>query len=137
MKAILAVTAGGERYRLGHYGAITKVPRGNFAGKGMLLSASRGVTSTKERKAQPFPIRFFQEAILRRFGCREGSGRLERFRGAGSLCDHPSGRAGGTMMTVIGGIAMYLAGPESLKLLFHGFVVLVGLLILAAAQPRP
>ena len=41
------------------------------------------------------------------------------------------------MMTVIGGIAMYLAGPESLKLLFHGFVVLVGLLILAAAQPRP
>ena len=71
MKAILAVTAGGERYRLGHYGAITKVPRGNFAGTGMLLSASRGVTSTKERKAQPFPIRFFQEAILRRFGCPE------------------------------------------------------------------
>jgi len=27
---------------------------------------------------------------------------------------------------LIGGIAMYLAGPESLKLLFHAFVVLVG-----------
>jgi hypothetical protein len=29
---------------------------------------------------------------------------------------------------------VYLAGPESLKLLFHGFVVLVGVLILAGAQ---
>jgi amino acid transporter len=35
---------------------------------------------------------------------------------------------------LIGGIAVYLAGPESLKLLFHGFVVLVGVLILAGAQ---
>ena len=35
---------------------------------------------------------------------------------------------------LIGGIAIYLAGPESLKLLFHGFVVLVGVLILAGAQ---
>jgi hypothetical protein len=35
---------------------------------------------------------------------------------------------------LIGGIAMYLAGPMSLKLLFHGFVVLVGVLILAGAQ---
>ena len=35
---------------------------------------------------------------------------------------------------LIGGIAMYLAGPISLKLLFHGFVVLVGVLILAGAQ---
>src|SRR6201997_2378436 len=35
---------------------------------------------------------------------------------------------------LIGGIAMYLAGPESIKLLFHGFVVLVGVLILAGAQ---
>jgi amino acid transporter len=35
---------------------------------------------------------------------------------------------------LIGGIAMYLAGPESLKLLFHGFVVLVGVLILAGAE---
>ncbi len=35
---------------------------------------------------------------------------------------------------LIGGIAMYLAGPESLKLLFHAFVVLVGVLILAGAQ---
>ena len=35
---------------------------------------------------------------------------------------------------LIGGISVYLAGPESLKLLFHGFVVLVGVLILAGAQ---
>jgi Amino acid permease len=35
---------------------------------------------------------------------------------------------------LIGGIAMYLAGPTSAKLLFHGFVVLVGVLILAGAQ---
>ncbi|HKN15327.1 MAG TPA: APC family permease [Candidatus Sulfotelmatobacter sp.] len=35
---------------------------------------------------------------------------------------------------LIGGIAMYLAGPQSLKLLFHAFVVLVGVLILAGAQ---
>jgi len=35
---------------------------------------------------------------------------------------------------LIGGIAMYLAGPMTLKLLFHGFVVLVGVLILAGAQ---
>jgi len=34
---------------------------------------------------------------------------------------------------LIGGIAMYLIGPVSLKLLFHGFVVLVGTLILAGA----
>ncbi len=35
---------------------------------------------------------------------------------------------------LIGGIAMYLVGPTTLKLLFHGFVVLVGVLILAGAQ---
>jgi amino acid transporter len=35
---------------------------------------------------------------------------------------------------LIGGIAMYLVGPISVKLLFHGFVVLVGVLILAGAQ---
>jgi amino acid transporter len=34
---------------------------------------------------------------------------------------------------LIGGIAMYLIGPVPLKLLFHGFVVLVGTLILAGA----
>jgi amino acid transporter len=34
---------------------------------------------------------------------------------------------------LIGGIAMYLVGPTSLKLLFHAFVVLVGVLILAGA----
>jgi len=35
---------------------------------------------------------------------------------------------------LIGGITMYLIGPMSLKLIFHGFVVLVGVLILAGAQ---
>jgi hypothetical protein len=35
---------------------------------------------------------------------------------------------------LIGGITMYLAGPMTLKLIFHGFVVLVGVLILAGAQ---
>ena len=35
---------------------------------------------------------------------------------------------------LIGGIAMYLSGPHWAKLLFHGFVVLVGVLILAGAQ---
>ncbi len=35
---------------------------------------------------------------------------------------------------LIGGIAMYLAGPTILKVLFHAFVVVVGVLILAGAQ---
>src|SRR6202011_5221135 len=35
---------------------------------------------------------------------------------------------------LIGGIAMYLVGPMWLKLLFHGFVVLVGVLILSGAE---
>ena len=35
---------------------------------------------------------------------------------------------------LIGGIAMYLPGPMVAKLLFHAFVVLVGVLILAGAQ---
>jgi len=35
---------------------------------------------------------------------------------------------------LIGGITMYLVGPMMLKLVFHGFVVLVGVLILAGAQ---
>jgi len=35
---------------------------------------------------------------------------------------------------LIGGIAMYLVGPYTVKLLFHGFVVLVGVLILAGAE---
>ena len=35
---------------------------------------------------------------------------------------------------LIGGITMYLVGPEMLRLVFHGFVVLVGVLILAGAQ---
>src|SRR5579863_3530970 len=35
---------------------------------------------------------------------------------------------------LIGGIAVYLAGPTILKVLFHAFVVVVGVLILAGAQ---
>ena len=35
---------------------------------------------------------------------------------------------------LIGGIAMYLSGPVWARLIFHGFVVLVGVLILAGAQ---
>jgi nucleotide-binding universal stress UspA family protein len=35
---------------------------------------------------------------------------------------------------LIGGITLYLAGPTWAKLAFHGFVVLVGVLILAGAQ---
>jgi hypothetical protein len=35
---------------------------------------------------------------------------------------------------LIGGIAMYLSGPHVLKLLFHGFVVVVGVLILSGAE---
>ncbi len=35
---------------------------------------------------------------------------------------------------LIGGITIYLWGPTPLKLLFHGFVVLVGVLILAGAE---
>ena len=35
---------------------------------------------------------------------------------------------------LIGGIAMYLVGPYTVKLMFHGFVVLVGVLILAGAE---
>ena len=34
---------------------------------------------------------------------------------------------------LIGGLAMYLVGPLSVRLLFHGFVVLVGMLILSGA----
>jgi amino acid transporter len=35
---------------------------------------------------------------------------------------------------LIGGISVFLVGPEWARLLFHGFVVLVGVLILAGAQ---
>jgi amino acid transporter len=46
----------------------------------------------------------------------------------------PDGVRSNYFANLIGGIAMYLVGPTSLKLLFHGFVVLVGVLILAGAQ---
>jgi amino acid transporter len=46
----------------------------------------------------------------------------------------PDGVRADYFANLIGGIAVYLVGPTSLKLLFHGFVVLVGVLILAGAQ---
>jgi len=39
----------------------------------------------------------------------------------------------GFLENLIGGLSMYLAGPILLRLLFHGFVVLVGTLILSGA----
>ena len=39
----------------------------------------------------------------------------------------------GFLENLIGGLSMYLVGPIGLRLLFHGFVVLVGTLILAGA----
>lgn len=46
----------------------------------------------------------------------------------------PDGVRHNYFANLIGGITMYLVGPMSLKLLFHAFVVLVGVLILAGAQ---
>src|SRR5579864_4488108 len=46
----------------------------------------------------------------------------------------PDGVRPNYFANLIGGIAMYLPGREVPKLLFHGFVVLVGVLILAGAQ---
>jgi len=46
----------------------------------------------------------------------------------------PDGERSKYFANLIGGIAMYLPGAEIPKLLFHGFVVLVGVLILAGAQ---
>jgi len=45
----------------------------------------------------------------------------------------PDGDRGKYLDNLIGGLSMYLIGPTYLKLLFHGFVVLVGTLILAGA----
>jgi amino acid transporter len=45
----------------------------------------------------------------------------------------PDGDRGKYLDNLIGGLSMYLIGPQSLRLLFHGFVVLVGTLILAGA----
>jgi len=46
----------------------------------------------------------------------------------------PDGVRPNYFANLIGGITMYLVGPVTLKLIFHGFVVLVGVLILAGAQ---
>ncbi|HXY04114.1 MAG TPA: APC family permease [Terriglobales bacterium] len=46
----------------------------------------------------------------------------------------PDGIRHNYFANLIGGITMYLVGPTSLKLIFHAFVVIVGVLILAGAQ---
>jgi len=45
----------------------------------------------------------------------------------------PDSARQGFLDNLIGGLAMYLTGPMAARLLFHGFVVLVGTLILAGA----
>ena len=45
----------------------------------------------------------------------------------------PDGERAHTLYNLIGGLAMHLAGPVALRLLFRGFVVVVGALILAGA----
>jgi len=45
----------------------------------------------------------------------------------------PDSERGKYLDNLIGGLSMFLAGPTGMKLLFHGFVVLVGVLILAGA----
>jgi amino acid transporter len=45
----------------------------------------------------------------------------------------PDAERGKYLDNLIGGLSMFLSGPIGLKLLFHGFVVLVGVLILAGA----
>jgi amino acid transporter len=45
----------------------------------------------------------------------------------------PDGARQGFLDDLIGGLSMYLVGPVSARLLFHGFVVLVGTLILSGA----
>ena len=45
----------------------------------------------------------------------------------------PDGERGKYLDNLIGGLSMFLIGPTPVKLLFHGFVVFVGVLILAGA----
>jgi amino acid transporter len=45
----------------------------------------------------------------------------------------PDGKRPEYFANLIGGLAMYLSGPELPKIIFHAFVVLVGVLILAGA----
>jgi len=45
----------------------------------------------------------------------------------------PDAVRGKFLDNLIGGLSMYLVGPESLRLLFHAFVVLVGAMILSGA----
>ncbi len=45
----------------------------------------------------------------------------------------PDSVRGNFQENLIGGLAMHLVGPFSLRLLFHGFVVVVGVLMLAGA----
>jgi hypothetical protein len=69
VKAILAVAAGGERYRPGHYGAITKVrARGNVTGHGN-LAIYVAESHEAEMPSIAFSRCLFRKPILRRFGC--------------------------------------------------------------------
>jgi hypothetical protein len=45
----------------------------------------------------------------------------------------PDATRGRYLDNLIGGLSMYLVGPISIRFLFHGFVVLVGTLILSGA----
>src|SRR5208337_5018739 len=45
----------------------------------------------------------------------------------------PDAERGKYLDNLIGGLSMFLAGPIGMRLLFHAFVVLVGVLILAGA----
>ena len=45
----------------------------------------------------------------------------------------PDAERGKYLDNLIGGLSMFLIGPTPVKLLFHGFVVLVGVLILSGA----
>ena len=84
VKAILAVAAGGERYRLGHYGAITKVPRGTLQAKGWCSPLVEShIDEGTENVA--FPIPAFQEASCRYSLPGGDQGRLGRLRGAGGF----------------------------------------------------
>ena len=80
MKAILAVAAGGERYRPGHYGAITKVrARGNVTENGNLTRCreSRGRTAKHSFLSPPFQETDSAEIWLP----GRSLGRLERLTG--------------------------------------------------------
>jgi hypothetical protein len=83
VKAILAVAADGERYRPGHYGAITKVrARGNVTGNGNLT-----ILVAESHEAEMQSVAFSLAAFSGSRFCGDlaargrGLGRLERLTG--------------------------------------------------------